>query len=70
MEEERPNRLKIVDVSFMASFKFWLAFLVVQIIATIVVFVIFAGIIIAMISQLGRYPYSIGAILEPMLIMK
>jgi hypothetical protein len=54
----------------MASFKFWLAFLVVQIIATIVVFVIFAGIIIAMISQLGRYPYSIGAILEPMLIMK
>ena len=38
MEEEKPRELKLVDVSFGASIKFWLAFLVVQIIVMAVVF--------------------------------
>lgn len=40
MSEEKKQELKLVDVSFSASFKFWLAFLVVQIIAMIIVFIV------------------------------
>lgn len=37
MDEEKKE-LKLVDVSFVASLKFWLAYLIVQIIAMMVVF--------------------------------
>lgn len=37
MSEEKKE-LKLVDVSFKASLKFWLAYLIVQIIAMIIVF--------------------------------
>lgn len=37
MSEEKKE-LKLVDVSFMASLKFWLAYLIVQIILMVIVF--------------------------------
>jgi uncharacterized Tic20 family protein len=45
MSEEKKE-LKLVDVSFKASLKFWLAYLIVQIIAMIIVF----GVMLAFIA--------------------
>jgi len=36
--EEKPRELKLVDVSFGASIKFWLAFLVIQIVVMVITF--------------------------------
>jgi hypothetical protein len=52
MSEEKKE-LKVVDVSFTASLKFWLAYLIVQIIAMIIVFgIMFA--FMAWVSQAFR----------------
>ncbi|MEM4643314.1 MAG: hypothetical protein QXY51_01650 [Candidatus Bathyarchaeia archaeon] len=40
--EEKEQKLKLVDVSFIASLKFWLAYLIVQIVAFVIIFGIMA----------------------------
>lgn len=60
--EEKEQKFKIVDVSFAASFKFWLAYLVVQIIVFVIVFGITAAIMFWLVQSISsfipRYPWS------------
>ncbi len=66
MGEEKSQELKIVDVNFKSSFKFWLAYLVVQVIAMLVVFGIMTamiGWISTIISQLPTTPSAVLGLL-------
>jgi ABC-type multidrug transport system permease subunit len=57
MGEKEGQELKLTDISFSASFKFWLAYLIVQIIATFIA----VGIIVAIFSWIT----SISRIIMP-----
>lgn len=50
--EEKEQKLKLVDVSFAASFKFWLAYLIVQIVAFIIIFGIMAVFMLVTVQSL------------------
>jgi len=65
---EEEKRLKVVDVSFVASLKFWLAYLVVQIIALVIVFaimMIFIGFMSSILRGLAPSTYSTLALSIP-----
>ena len=55
-------QLKLVDVSFGASFKFWLAYLIVQVIAVLIGVGIFFA-LFSFIAQLIPSPYPYATVL-------
>jgi hypothetical protein len=57
MGEEKSQELKIVDVNFKSSFKFWLAYLVVQVIAMLIVFGIMTAMIGWISTIISKLPY-------------
>jgi hypothetical protein len=65
MSEEKKQELKLVDVSFSASFKFWLAYLVVQIIAMVIVLMVMVA-FMSWVSQMFRefMPPTLAAALQ------
>ncbi|MEM3627258.1 MAG: hypothetical protein QXZ25_04460 [Candidatus Bathyarchaeia archaeon] len=68
MSEEKKQELKLVDVSFSASFKFWLAFLVVQIIAMVIAFIVMMA-FMSVVSQMFKefVPPTLTAALQELI---
>ncbi|MEM2384689.1 MAG: hypothetical protein QXF59_02145 [Candidatus Bathyarchaeia archaeon] len=65
--EEEEKKLK-VSIDFGSSFKFWIAFLIVQIIAVIIAMVVVLGLIGLMMPMLQRYlPTSLAVLAQNIL---
>jgi hypothetical protein len=68
MSEEKQKEIKLVNISFSGALKFWLAFLVIQVIAGIILFfigaVVFAVFIKPMLQDIiNQFPQAPAAFL-------